>query len=167
MRAPRFPLLSVALLAAAAACGGESAGSAGSSDASLRPDTTVGTTIGASPTSTAGADSVIAWAREIREGVAPLAGRVATDPEGARQRAVELYITRQERIEQTLGPGSGSSADLAESVLGAEARFHDLMQLLGETPPPDSTRVAEAVAALDAGLGEVLARIDAEEPEAP
>lgn len=102
------------------------------------------------------ADSVPLWIREIREGIAPLAGQVGPDPEGARQRAVELYVTRQERIEQTVGRGAGSDSTLAASVLEAETRFHTLMQLLGSTPPPDSTRVAVAVADLDTELGRVL-----------
>ena len=62
-----------------------------------------------------------------------------------------------------MGPGTGSAPDLAESVHEAEARFHELMELLGETPPPDSTRVAASVQALDAGLAEVLDLIAAEE----
>jgi len=107
-------------------------------------------------TESASGDSVVAWAEEIRAGLAVLPGRVAGDPDGARQRAVELYVTRQERIEQASGPGTGSPAELAESVHEAEARFHELMQLLGETPPPDSTAVRGAVQALDARLAEVV-----------
>ena len=108
------------------------------------------------PVSPAPADSVIAWATEIREGTRGLPAQVGSDPEGARQRAVELYVTRQERIEQAAGPGTGSPADLAESVHEAEARFHELMQLLGENPPPDSAAVGSAVEALDARLAEVV-----------
>ena len=89
------------------------------------------------------------------------------DPDGARQRAVELYVTRQERIEQAAGPGTGSPADLAESVRVAEARFHELMQLLGETPPPDSAAVGGAVEALDARLAEVVALAETGVAEAP
>lgn len=100
-------------------------------------------------------DSVLVWAADIRAGIAALPARVEADPLAARQRAVELYVTRQERIEQTVGPGTGSAPDLAEAVHEAEARFHELMQLLGETPPPDSARVAEAVETLDARIGEV------------
>lgn len=102
------------------------------------------------------ADSVPGWIEDIRAGIEPLAGRVVSDPEGARQRAVELYVTRQERIEQSVGPGTGSDAALAESVHEAEARFHELMQILGTTPPPDSIEVGGAVSALDAELVRVL-----------
>ncbi|HJR54910.1 MAG TPA: hypothetical protein VJ982_14515 [Gemmatimonadota bacterium] len=108
------------------------------------------------PVTPAPADSVIAWATAIREGTRDLPARVGTDPEGARQRAVELYVTRQERIEQAAGPGTGSPTDLAESVHEAEARFHELMQLLGESPPPDSSAVQSAVGALDSRLAEVI-----------
>lgn len=126
--------LTVSLLTTAAACGG------GSAPSLAEPP----------------ADSVIAWAEEIREGIGPLPAQVGSDPDAARQRAVELYVTRQERIEQAAGPGTGSPAGLAESVHEAEARFHELLQLLGESPPPDSTEVANAVEALDARLAEVV-----------
>ena len=75
---------------------------------------------------------------------------------GHRDPAVELYDTRQERIEKAAGSGTGSPADLAESVHEAEARFHELMQLLGQSPPPDSAAVGSAVEALDARLAEVV-----------
>ena len=123
---------------------------------------------GASPADSAGArttaaahadapvDSVIVWAEDIRSGIAPLSGRVGGDPDGARQRAVELYVTRQERIEQTVGPGTGSGAALEQAVHEAEARFHELMQILGTTTPPDSASVEAAVSALDRELIRVL-----------
>lgn len=104
-------------------------------------------------------DDVAGLIGDIRTGIAPLPGRVGDDPEGARQRAVELYITRQERIEQAVGPGTASDAELAASVLEAEARFHELMQVLGTSPPTDSAGVAAAVSALDAELARVLDRV--------
>jgi hypothetical protein len=104
----------------------------------------------------AATDSVVAWATDIRQGISSLAVQVGSDPAAAKKRAIELYITRQERIEQTVGPGTGSAEELAGPVHEAEARFHELMQVLGESPPPDSTRVAAAVEALDARLAEVL-----------
>jgi hypothetical protein len=139
-------ILTIPLFVSAIACGSEPAED---DPADLPADPSA-------PAEPASADSVVAWAEEIRAGIAALPGRVADDPDGARQRAVELYVTRQERIEQTSGPGTGSPADLAESVHEAEARFHELMQLLGETPAPDSTAVRGAVQALDARLAEVV-----------
>lgn len=148
-----LPAAACGVLLAAACEGGpdqgdDALGSAAAGDSAAAPETP--------RTAPAPADSVIAWATEIREGIRPLAGQVGTDPDGARQRAVELYVTRQERIEQAAGPGTESSADLAESVHEAEARFHELMQLLGTSPPPDSAAVGSAVEALDQRLAEVV-----------
>ena len=160
---PRQLLLPCAILFVLGACDRES------------PDRGPGaseTADSAGPTPTAAAptdvpvDSVIAWAEDIRSGIAPLAGLVGGDPEGARQRAVELYITRQERIEQTIGPGTGSGNALEGSVHEAEARFHDLMQILGTTPPPDSASVEAAVSALDRELIRVLDLAPARAPGA-
>jgi len=138
-----------ALLAACLACSG------GSAEPSADPAATP--VPAPAPTATpAPVDSVIGWVGDIREGIEPLARQVGSDPIAARQWAVELYVTRQERIEQTVGPGTGSDENLAASVHEAEARFHELLQLLGESPPPDSTRVAAAIQALDARLAAVL-----------
>ena len=154
---PRVPLRSVPIFVLlAAACGGPDQGAGSDEEAAPGDSSTAAAALAPGAPSPAPADSVIAWATQIREGIRPLPARVATDPEGARQRAVELYVTRQERIEQAAGPGTGSPADLAESVHEAEARFHELMQLLGETPPPDSAAVGGAVEALDARLAEVV-----------
>ncbi|HET7693519.1 MAG TPA: hypothetical protein VFM44_10575 [Gemmatimonadota bacterium] len=151
------PLRFLPILFLAAACGGDPGEGAGTDapavPADSLPDTPAEAVDAGYP---APADSVVAWATEIREGIRPLPTRVAGDPDGARQRAVELYVTRQERIEQAVGPGTGAPVDLAESVHEAEARFHELMQLLGETPPPDSAAVESAVEALDARLAEVV-----------
>ena len=155
-RFSRSSLFAIPLLAAALACGGERSSASSVDDgASAKGD----------HPATAGTDSVIAWAEEIRQGIEPLAGQIGSDPAAARDRAVELYVTRQERIERAVGPGTGSAAELAESVHEAEARFHELMELLGETPPPDSIRVAASVAALDAGLARVLEEVEASEPK--
>jgi hypothetical protein len=144
-------ILTMPLFVFAIACTSEPA----ESETAERPERSVSASA-PSPAAAASADSVVAWAAEIRVGIADLPTRVTDDPDGARQRAVELYVTRQERIEQASGPGTGAPADLAESVHQAEARFHELMQLLGATPPPDSAAVHEAVLALDARLAEVV-----------
>jgi hypothetical protein len=150
----RLPLPSaIVLLLALGACGREP--SEAEPGATAAPDPAVAPSTSDEP-GTASVDSVIAWAEDIRAGISPLAGQVGGDPDGARQRAVELYVTRQERIEQTIGPGTGSGDALEESVHEAEARFHELMQLLGTTPPPDSASVDAAVSALDRELIRVL-----------
>ena len=117
-------------------------------------------------TADAGAESLMGvpagglheWVADIQSGVRTLPATVDEDLSGAQQRAVELYATRQEFIEMFYGPGGRltSGEVLGPAVLEAEARFHELMQMLGQTPPPDSARVAAAVAALDAQLGRVL-----------
>ena len=151
MRTAIFSILTMPLLVSAIACASEPA----ENETAERREPSVTDSV-PSPAVDAPADSVVAWAAEIQAGIADLPTRVTDDPDGARQRAVELYVTRQERIEQASGPGTGAPADLAESVHQAEARFHELMQLLGETPPPDSTAVHGAVLALDARLAEVV-----------
>lgn len=94
---------------------------------------------------------------DIREGIAPLAGTVEQAPDTARQRAVRLYVTRQEVIEARWGPRSeGGETPLAVAVVEAEDHFHHLMETLNATPPPDSTTVADAVDSLDSRLAEIL-----------
>lgn len=154
MRNPLGSFLTIPLFVSAIACASEPA----ESGTAERPERS-GSAAAPSPApAAASADSVVAWAAEIQAGIADLPTRVTDDPDGARQRAVELYVTRQERIEQASGPGTGAPADLAESVHQAEARFHELMQLLGATPPPDSAAVHDAVLALDGRLVEVVDR---------
>jgi hypothetical protein len=165
---PRRPFLSsVILLLALEACGREPSEPGRGAPAAADSG---GPTAQAARTDAPG-DSVVAWAEDIRSGIAPLPGQVGEDPDGARQRAVDLYITRQERIEQTVGPGTGSGDALEGSVHEAEARFHDLMQILGTTPPPDSASVEAAVSALDRELVRVLdlasARAGGRQAEAP
>ena len=155
---PRRPLVSVAILIvfqSLKACGQAPPDpSAVAMDGEAQPRDAASTQGGNTPV-----DDVAGWIGDIRTGIAPLPGRVGDDPEGARQRAVELYVTRQEQIEQAVGPGTASDAELAASVLEAEARFHELMQVLGTSPPPDSAGVAAAVSALDAELARVLDRV--------
>ena len=156
----RVPLRSIPVFVLlVSACGPDQ--SAGTAEEAASGDSSAAATETQGVPPPAPADSVIAWTAQIREGIRPLPVLVATDPEGARQRAVELYVTRQERIEQAAGPGTGSPADLAQSVHEAEARFHELMQLLGENPPPDSAAVGGAVEALDARLAEVAGLAEA------
>jgi len=144
-----MPTATATLLATALGCGEPGPPPAGEEAPPIPADTAPVVT---APTPL---DSVLVWAGDIRAGIALLPAQVEADPLAARQRAVELYVTRLERIEQTVGPGTGSAPDLAEAVHEAEARFHELMQLLDETPPPDSTRVAGVVRALDTRIGEV------------
>ena len=160
MRGTFPPILTLLAFVTATGCQSPDSPAAGA-DAANDPTTSGSQASGDAPESpaspaTASPDSVVAWAVEIRAGIATLPRQVADEPDEARQRAVELYVTRQERIEQASGPGTGSAADLAESIHQAEARFHELMQLLGGTPPPDSTAVRLAVESLDSRLADVV-----------
>ena len=167
MRTALYSILTIPLLVSTIACASEPA----EYETAEGRERTVSDSVLSDSVPSAGvaapADSVVAWATEIQAGIADLPTRVTDDPDGARQRAVELYVTRQERIEQASGPGTGAPADLAESVHQAEARFHELMQLLGETPPPDSTAVHGAVQALDARLAEVVDLAAGQDPGRP
>ena len=104
--------------------------------------------------------SLTGWVDEIRTGIEPLAAQVETDPAQTRMDAVGLYVTRMERIEQAFGPRGRvvDNAALGHAVNEAEARFHDLMEILSVTPPPATADVAATVEALDSALVEVLDR---------
>lgn len=97
------------------------------------------------------------WVTDIRRGTADLPARAAVAPGEAQRQALELYIGRQEYIELYYGPGGRRAAGeaLGAAVEEAEARFHELLQLLG-TPRPDPSRVSESVAALAAQLERVV-----------
>lgn len=154
-RSPRPALLLGGLLALAA-CGGR----APATDSSAAGVDTVQAAAGDTAAVPADLPGLVG---QIRSGIAPLAARVGNDPDGTRQRAVDLYITRQEELERRYGPRSdpGATASaLGRSVIDAETRFHELMQLLSKSPPPDSAAVAGAVAALDDEYGTVLAEAD-------
>lgn len=85
------------------------------------------------------------------------ANGAALDATAARKAVLDLYLTRQEYIELYYGPGGHVAAPEAvgETVERAEQRFHELMQLLGETPS-SSDRVERAVVALTTAHEEVL-----------
>jgi hypothetical protein len=98
------------------------------------------------------------WVAAIREGLAGLPGVVAADTAGALQRALDLYVGRQEFIELYWGPSgrlSGDAVGLGASVLEAESRFHELLQLLA-APPVDTATVRGKTAELFAQLDRVL-----------
>lgn len=112
------------------------------------------------------------WVQDIREGVGALPAEAVRDLASARKRALDLYVTRQEYIEIYYGPGGriapAAAAELGAAVMDAEARFHELLQLLNQSPAPDSAQVAAAVERLDAELARVLAEADsAGAPESP
>jgi hypothetical protein len=98
------------------------------------------------------------WIEDVREGLAALPARAAADPAAAQRLALDHYVGRQEYIELFYGANGRLTAGetLGPAVMSAEAKFHDLMLLLGGSPPPDSTRVRAAVDALLAEYDRVL-----------
>lgn len=110
----------------------------------------------------AGGDSAVETeaAAAGSEGSTPSDGTSAAsyDPTAVRKRVLDLYVTRQEYIEMYWGPGGRLAAgeSLGAAVEASEARFHDLMIMLGETPPPPASRVSEAGSAVVAAHELVL-----------
>jgi hypothetical protein len=101
------------------------------------------------------------WIGEIRAGVDSLPGLAARDAASAKNVALNLYVTRQEYIELYYGTTARAAQDaqLNESVMTAESRFHDLLRVVN-TPDGaiDTTALRQAGAALAAEYDRVLAR---------
>ncbi|MBX6363951.1 MAG: hypothetical protein IRZ00_08790 [Gemmatimonadetes bacterium] len=70
------------------------------------------------------------WIADVRRGLMAAAERWAADSADAQRQALDLYLTRQEYIEQYYGTGGRLAADsaLGASVKAAEARFHEVLQ---------------------------------------
>lgn len=70
------------------------------------------------------------WIADVRRGLTAAAERWADDPAGAQRQALDLYLTRQEYIEQYYGTGGRLNADpaLGADVKAAEDRFHEVLQ---------------------------------------
>ncbi|HEX7090674.1 MAG TPA: hypothetical protein VF192_11110 [Longimicrobiales bacterium] len=98
------------------------------------------------------------WIEDVRKGLAALPARAAADPAAAQRLALDHYVGRQEYIEMFYGANGRLTAGetLGPAVMSAEEKFHDLMLLLGGSPPPDSARVQAAVDALFAEYDRVL-----------
>ena len=98
------------------------------------------------------------WIQDVRRGLAGLPAQAAADPTAAQRVALDHYVGRQEYIEMFYGANGRLTAGdaLGPAVTTAEARFHDLMLLLGGSPPPDSGRVRAAVDALLTAYDRVL-----------
>jgi high-affinity iron transporter len=89
------------------------------------------------------------WVQNIVDGTARLPEEAKSDAASAQRKALDLYVSRQEYIEMYYGPGGklSASAELGAAIESAEARFHELMQLLG-AKPVDIAAVEKATTAL-------------------
>ena len=101
------------------------------------------------------------WIAEIRSGVDTLPALAARDAAAAKNQALLLYVTRQEYIEIYYGNVGRAVKDssLAESVMTAETRFHELLQVAN--PPAgaiDGAALRKAAGALAAQYDRVLER---------
>ncbi|HET9986766.1 MAG TPA: hypothetical protein VFQ38_24530 [Longimicrobiales bacterium] len=99
------------------------------------------------------------WITDVRRGLAAAAERSASDPAGAQRQALELYLTRQEYIEQYYGTGGRLNAGpaLGPAVKAAEDRFHEVLQQMRPGAGSAAGGLAGGVARLSAQYDTVLA----------
>jgi hypothetical protein len=101
------------------------------------------------------------WIGEVRAGVDSLPELASRDASAAKNVALNLYVGRQEFIELYYGTTARAArdAELNESVMTAESRFHDLLRVVN-TPDGaiDTAALRDAGAALGAEYDRVLAR---------
>ncbi len=99
------------------------------------------------------------WVAEVRAGLArEVRPRIATSPSQALERAIALYVSHQEYIEQYYERGRPLYAGhaLATEVKRSETRFHELMQVL-QRQPPGPAAADSALTRLDAQYARMLA----------
>jgi hypothetical protein len=101
------------------------------------------------------------WIEEIRTGLDTLPELASRDPAAAKNQALLLYVGRQEYIEIYYGTTGRAvkDAELAESVMTAEARFHELLQVVNQPDGSiDGGALGKAAQALDRQYDRVLGR---------
>lgn len=103
------------------------------------------------------------WVADIQAGLEGLSDKARADGKSAQKFAVDLYVGRQEWLERYWGTygllTQGVAPELGQAVMGAEARFHELLTVLtAETR--QSEKVDAAIAALRAQLGIVLTQAE-------
>jgi len=101
------------------------------------------------------------WIDEIRTAVDTLPALAEQNPAAAKNQALQLYVGRQEYIEIYYGTTGRAVKDaaLAEAVMTAETRFHELLRTVN-TPDGsvDTSALAAAASALAAQYDRVLER---------
>jgi len=96
--------------------------------------------------------------------VSEIPAEARRDPSAAKNRALLLYVTRQEYIEIYYGATGRAVKDsaLADAVTTAEARFHELLQTLNPAAGPVAVdSLGAEVRSLDRQYERVLARAQA------
>jgi len=163
----RKTLVLVAVAASVAACGsdGEDDGAMDGAEAAATPDAATRPTPQRLPGTPEG--GLEEWVAEIRTGLSALPELVPESLAAAQQRTVQLYVGRQEWLERYYGTAgmlvADTSATLPRAVMDAEARFHELLQLVTEGAPTREA-VRSAVGAVDAEFERVLKAARAESP---
>jgi hypothetical protein len=101
------------------------------------------------------------WIGEIRSGLDTLAALARRDAAAAKNQALMLYVTRQEYIEIYYGTIGRAVKDeaLAEAVMTAETRFHELLTVANQPDGTmDESALRSAAQALEDQYDRVLAR---------
>jgi hypothetical protein len=109
------------------------------------------------------AGSMLDWVAEMRTRVRAVPEMLGRDATAAQREVLDIYIGRQEFLEQYYGPAGTVSAGgpLGDEVILAERMFHDLMGLVGQGSGADVSKVRSLTDSLDKTLTAV-ARIAVE-----
>jgi FTR1 family protein len=126
-------------------------GNAGLPAAEAGSNTAAATQSGAPP------GSMLDWISEMRTRVKVIPEMVAKDAAATQREVLDIYIGRQEFLEQYYGPAGTVSAggELGDAVILAERMFHDLMGLVGKASGPEPAKVRLLTDSLDATLAKV------------
>ena len=99
------------------------------------------------------------WVSEVAAAADSVVVLTGSDLKTAQQRAMMLYIERQEVIEQNYGPSGklNAPAEVAEAVMESERRFHRVLALVNATDTTEIRgRIASVVDSLKAQHVEVV-----------
>jgi hypothetical protein len=97
------------------------------------------------------------WVAYMRAGLDSAATQVKTDRAAAHKRVLDLYVTRQEYAEMYYGANGRlePAPELAEAIVTAEERLHELMLLTGASPPADEGAIRKAIGSAQQQLARV------------